>query len=74
MPKKEAQRQRNDETGEMEPTSIRKVIVLRGSLSIERMCKLVSVSHRSFYRSLKEKGPVEEEIEDCPEYRLRYLD
>src|SRR5262245_41600517 len=38
-------------------------MLLQGSLSIERMCQLVPVSRRSFYRSLKEKRPVEEETE-----------
>jgi transposase-like protein len=42
---------------------IREVIFLQGSLSIERMCQLASVSRRSFYRSLKERQPTEEEIE-----------
>jgi len=36
---------------------------LQGSLSIERMCQMVPVSRRSFYRSLKEQQPVEEEME-----------
>jgi putative transposase len=36
---------------------------LQGSLSIERMCQMVLVSRRSFYRSLKEQQPVEEEME-----------
>ncbi len=36
---------------------------LQGSLSIERLCQLVSVSRRSFYRSLKEQQPAEEEME-----------
>ena len=36
---------------------------LQGSLSIERMCQLVAVSRRSFYRSLKERRPAEEEME-----------
>ncbi len=36
---------------------------LQGSLSIERMCQLVAVSRRSFYRSLKERRPGEEEME-----------
>jgi transposase InsO family protein len=36
---------------------------LQGSLSIERMCQLVPVSRRSFYRSLKEQQPAEEELE-----------
>ena len=36
---------------------------LQGSLNIERMCQLVPVSRRSFYRSLKEQQPAEEELE-----------
>jgi len=36
---------------------------LQGSLSIERMCQLLPVSRRSFYRSLKERQPTEEETE-----------
>jgi transposase InsO family protein len=35
----------------------------QGSLSIERMCQLVAVSRASFYRSLQEQRPVEEEME-----------
>src|SRR5215469_2325215 len=42
---------------------IREVMLLQGSLSIERMCQLVPVSRRSFYRSLKEQQPAEEELE-----------
>jgi hypothetical protein len=42
---------------------IREVMFLQGGLSIERMCQLVPVSRRSFYRSLKEKRPIEEETE-----------
>jgi len=38
-------------------------MLLQGSLRIERMCQLVPVSRRSFYRSLKERQPVEEETE-----------
>ena len=34
---------------------------LQGSLSIERMCELARVSRASFYRSLKEQRPGEEE-------------
>ena len=34
---------------------------LQGSLSIERMCELARVSRASFYRSLKEQRPAEEE-------------
>ena len=36
---------------------------LQGSLSIERMCELARVSRASFYRSLKEQQPDEEEME-----------
>jgi putative transposase len=36
---------------------------LQGGLSIERMCQLVPVSRRSFYRSLQERHPAEEETE-----------
>ncbi len=38
-------------------------MLLQGSLSIERMCQLVPVSRRSFYRSLKEQQPGDEELE-----------
>ena len=38
-------------------------MLLQGSLTIERLCQLVPVSRRSFYRSLKERQPVEEETE-----------
>ena len=36
---------------------------LQGSLSIERMCQMVPVSRRGFYRSLQVQHPVEEEME-----------
>jgi len=36
---------------------------LQGSLSIERMCQMVPVSRRGFYRSLQEQRPIEEEME-----------
>ena len=36
---------------------------LQGGLSIERMCQMVPVSRRGFYRSLQERHPVEEEME-----------
>src|SRR5712692_1993686 len=42
---------------------IREVMSSQGSLSIERMCQMVPVSRRGFYRSLKEQQPVEEELE-----------
>ena len=38
-------------------------MLLQGSLSIERMCQLIPVSRRSFYRSLQEQRPIEEETE-----------
>ncbi len=36
---------------------------MQGGLSIERMCELAGVSRASFYRSLREQRPVEEEME-----------
>lgn len=36
---------------------------MQGSLNIERMCYLAQVSRASFYRSLKEREPVEEDME-----------
>ena len=36
---------------------------LQGSMTVERMCELVRVSRASFYRSLKEQRPAEEETE-----------
>ena len=52
---------------------------LQGSLSIERMCQLVGVSRASFYRSLQERAPVEEDMEArnvmqqiAVEHRRRY--
>ena len=36
---------------------------LQGSLSIERMCQVVPVSRRGFYRSLQEQQPAEEKME-----------
>ena len=36
---------------------------LQGNLSIERMCELARVSRASFYRSLREQRPAEEEME-----------
>ena len=42
---------------------IQEVMSLQGSLSIERMCQMVPVSRRGFYRSLKEQQPAEEEME-----------
>jgi putative transposase len=35
----------------------------QGSLSIERMCRLVGVSRAGFYRSLQKQAPVEEDME-----------
>jgi hypothetical protein len=42
---------------------IREMMSLQGSLSIERMRDLAGVSRASFYRSLREQRPVEEEME-----------
>ena len=36
---------------------------MQGNLGVERMCQLADVSRASFYRSLKEQAPVEEEVE-----------
>jgi putative transposase len=36
---------------------------LQGSLSIERMCQLAGVSRAGFYRSLRDRTPVEEDME-----------
>jgi predicted DNA-binding transcriptional regulator AlpA len=36
---------------------------LQGSLSIERMGNLAGVSRATFYRSMREQQPVEEEME-----------
>jgi putative transposase len=36
---------------------------MQGSLSIERMCQIGQVSRASFYRSLKEEMPIEEDME-----------
>jgi AcrR family transcriptional regulator len=42
---------------------IREVMSSQGNLSIERMCELTRVSRASFYRSFRDKHPVEEEME-----------
>jgi hypothetical protein len=39
---------------------------LQGSLSIERMCEVARVSRASFYRSIKEQRPAEEETVQIP--------
>jgi len=36
---------------------------MQGSLSIERMCHMGTVSRAGFYRSLKEKTPIDENME-----------
>jgi hypothetical protein len=36
---------------------------MQGNLSVERMCYLAQVSRASFYRSLAERKPAEEEME-----------
>jgi putative transposase len=52
---------------------------MQGSLGIERMCQLAGVSRASFYRSLQEAMPVEEDMEVrsaihqiATEHRRRY--
>ena len=42
---------------------IQEVMPLEGSLSIERMCQMAGVSRAGFYRSLRERVPVEEEMQ-----------
>lgn len=41
---------------------IREVMSMPGSLSIEHMCRLISVTRRGFYRPLQERQPAEEEM------------
>jgi putative transposase len=36
---------------------------MQGNLGVERMCQLAEVSRASFYRSLKERAPAEEDVE-----------
>jgi len=36
---------------------------VQGSMSIEQMCQLAEVSRAGFYRSLRERTPVEEDME-----------
>ncbi len=36
---------------------------MQGNLGVERMCQLASVSRASFYRSLEQRAPQEEEVE-----------
>ena len=36
---------------------------MQGSLSIEHMCQIGQVSRASFYRSLKEERPIDEDME-----------
>ena len=38
-------------------------MTVQGSLGVERMCDLAHVSRASFYRSLKERAPAEEDVE-----------
>jgi putative transposase len=42
---------------------IREMMPVQGGLSIERMCELARVSRASFYRSLKQQHPGEEDTE-----------
>jgi hypothetical protein len=64
LQKIEARRQRSGDSGEDGIyDQIREVMSLQGSLSIGRVCQMVPVSRRGFYRSLKEQQPVEEEME-----------
>jgi putative transposase len=54
-------------------------MTMQGGLSVERMCQLAEVSRASFYRSLQEQAPVEEDMavrsaiqEIALEHRRRY--
>jgi putative transposase len=38
-------------------------MTMQGNLGVERMCLLAEVSRASFYRSLKERAPEEEDVE-----------
>ena len=38
-------------------------MTMQGNLSVDRMCQLAEVSRASFYRSLKEQAPAEEDVE-----------
>jgi hypothetical protein len=42
---------------------IEEMMPMQGGLGIERMCRLAGVSRASFYRSLQERSPVEEDME-----------
>jgi putative transposase len=42
---------------------IRELMTMQGNLGVERMCLLAEVSRASFYRSLKERAPEEEDVE-----------
>jgi hypothetical protein len=37
-------------------------MTMQGNLSVDRMCQLAEVSRASFYRSLKEQAPTEEDV------------
>jgi transposase-like protein len=57
----EARRQRSNASGERASTG-KSEMPLQGSLSIERMCQLAQVSRAGFYRYLKGRAPVEEDM------------
>jgi len=38
-------------------------MTVQGNLGVERMCQLAQVSRASFYRSLQERAPEEEDVE-----------
>ncbi|MGA2352296.1 MAG: hypothetical protein ABSF70_17805 [Terracidiphilus sp.] len=42
---------------------IHELMLMQGSLSIERMCRVSGVSQAGFYRSFEQRKPVEEEME-----------
>lgn len=38
-------------------------MTVQGNLGVDRMCQLAQVSRASFYRTLKERAPAEEDLE-----------
>jgi hypothetical protein len=64
LQKVEARRQNSGDSGRDGVfEQIRELMTMQGNLGVERMCLLAEVSRASFYRSLQERAPVEEEVE-----------
>ncbi len=57
----EARRQNGNVSGEKASTR-RSEMPLQGSLSVERMCQLAQVSRAGYYRHLRVRAPVEEDL------------